>query len=161
MKIFLIIIGCLLAGVAVVGVFLPILPSTPFVLLAAFCFARSSERLNNWLKGTKLFKNNFETFARGKGLTWKAKLRILITVTIVIGIGFFAMKNIPIGRICLFVVWIAHIIAFVFFVKTCPEDTASRKLQDAACESEGTANRELQDPVCEKENHVEKESAGN
>ena len=49
--------GFLFFALAMVGIALPFLPTTPFVLVAAFCFARSSERLNQWFKGTKLYKN--------------------------------------------------------------------------------------------------------
>ena len=54
-------------------------------------------------------------------MTRKAKLRIMTTVTIIMAIGFICMKNVPIGRICLAVVWVAHVIAFTFIIKTCPE----------------------------------------
>ena len=68
MRIILIVLGFLSLGLACVGVVFPILPTTPFLLVAAFCFARSSERLNTWFRGTKLYKNNLETFVRGKGI---------------------------------------------------------------------------------------------
>lgn len=122
MKILLIIVGFLSLGLGCVGIALPILPTTPFLLLAAFCFARSSEKLNIWFRGTKLYRDNLETFVRGEGMTWKAKLRIMGTVTLIMVIAFIAMKNTTIGRICLAVVWVAHVIAFCFIIKTCPSD---------------------------------------
>ena len=48
-------IGLLSLGLGIAGVFLPLLPTTPFVLLSAFCFSKSSERLHNWLLNHKLF----------------------------------------------------------------------------------------------------------
>ena len=122
MKILLIIVGFLSLGLGCVGIALPILPTTPFLLLAAFCFARSSEKLNTWFRGTKLYRDNLETFVKGEGMTWKAKLRIMGTVTLIMVIAFIAMKNTMIGRICLAVVWVAHVIAFCFIIKTCPSD---------------------------------------
>lgn len=122
MKILLIIVGFLSLGLGCVGIALPILPTTPFLLLAAFCFARSSEKLNIWFRGTKLYRDNLETFVKGEGMTWKAKLRIMGTVTLIMVIAFIAMKNTTIGRICLAVVWVAHVIAFCFIIKTCPSD---------------------------------------
>ena len=122
MKLFYIILGCIALGLGAVGTVLPVLPTTPLLLLAAFCFARSSEKLNQWFKNTKLYKDNLETFVRGQGMTKKAKMRIMLTVTIIMTIAFVAMKNTLIGRICLVVVWLCHVIAFVFFIKTCPEE---------------------------------------
>lgn len=121
MKLIYIILGSIALGLGAVGTILPILPTTPLLLLAAFCFARSSEKLNNWFKGTKLYKDNLETFVKGQGMTKKAKVRIMSTVTIIMAIAFIAMKNTTIGRICLCIVWLCHIIAFVFVIKTCPE----------------------------------------
>ena len=124
MRIILIVLGFLSLGLACVGVVFPILPTTPFLLVAAFCFARSSERLNTWFRGTKLYKNNLETFVRGKGMTWKAKLRIMATVTVIMAIAFIAMHDTTAGRIYLAVVWAAHVIAFCFIIKTCPPEQA-------------------------------------
>ena len=121
MKLIYIILGSVALVLGAVGTILPILPTTPLLLLAAFCFARSSEKLNNWFKGTKLYKDNLETFVKGQGMTKKAKVRIMSTVTIIMAIAFIAMKNTTIGRICLCIVWLCHIIAFVFVIKTCPE----------------------------------------
>ena len=119
MKIFFIILGFVSLGLGCIGIVLPILPTTPLLLLAAFCFAKSSERLNNWFKGTNLYKNNLESFVKGQGMTRKAKLKIMTTVTILMLIGFIAMENVPVGRICMAVVWIVHVIVFSFFIKTC------------------------------------------
>lgn len=121
MKFIYIILGSVDLALGAVGTILPILPTTPLLLLAAFCFARSSEKLNSWFKGTKLYKDNLETFVKGQGMTKKAKVRIMSNVTIIMAIAFIAMKNTTIGRICLCIVWLCHIIAFVFVIKTCPE----------------------------------------
>ena len=120
MKVIYIILGFLALGLGAVGVALPILPSTPFLLLAAFCFARSSEKLNTWFRGTRLYKNNLESFVRGRGMTWRTKGKIMAGVTVLMAIGFLCMKNVPVGRVCLAVVWAAHVIAFCFIIKTCP-----------------------------------------
>lgn len=130
MRIVFIVVGCIALGLGCIGVALPILPTTPFLLLAAFCFARGSERINNWFRGTKLYKNNIETLARGEGMTKSAKRRVMITVTVIIVIAFIAMRNTKIGQICLAVVWVAHIIAFTFFVKTCPEQSEEETAND-------------------------------
>lgn len=117
-KIAYIVLGCIGVGLGAIGAVLPFLPAFPFLLLAAFCFAKSSKKLNNWFINTKLYKNNLETYVKGKGMTWKTKIRIMITVTILMGFGFIMMSNVPVGRIVLSCVWVFHIIYFIFFVKT-------------------------------------------
>ena len=112
-------LGCVSLALAVIGVVLPILPTVPFLALAAFCFAKSSDRLNNWLINTKFYQNNLADFKAGKGMTVKTKVRILATVTLVMAIGLIAMlmKGI-VGSIILSVVWLGHIYYFGFKVKT-------------------------------------------
>lgn len=117
-KMFFIILGCISLGIGAVGVVLPILPSVPFLLLAAFCFARSSEKLHNWFTGTRLYKDNLESYVAGKGMTWKTKMRIVITVTILMTVGFVMMDQVVVGRIVLACVWVFHVIYFILGVKT-------------------------------------------
>ncbi len=117
-KIVLIILGCIGLGLGAVGAVLPLMPAFPFLLLAAFCFAKSSEKLNNWFIGTKLYKNNLESYIKGKGMTWKTKIRIMVMVTLLMSIGFIMMSHVPVGRIILAGVWLFHIIYFIFGVKT-------------------------------------------
>ena len=111
-------LGCVGVGLGAVGAVVPLLPAFPFLLLAAFCFARSSERLNNWFINTKLYKNNLESYVKGRGMTWNTKIRIMITVTILMSIGFIMMSRVPVGRIILAGVWLFHILYFIFGVKT-------------------------------------------
>ena len=115
-KILYIMIGCISLGLGIIGVILPILPTVPFVLLAAFCFARSSERLNGWFKNTKLYReNNIKN-----GMTKQAKVRIMCSVTLLMSIGFIMMglKDIVVGNIVLLIVWIFHMAYLTFGVKT-------------------------------------------
>ena len=117
-KAFLVVVGCVGLGVGAVGAVVPLLPSFPFLMLAAFCFAKSSERLNNWFIGTKLYKDNLESYVKGQGMTKKTKIRIMLTVTILMSIGFIMMHAVPVGRIVLACVWVFHILYFIFGVKT-------------------------------------------
>ena len=119
-RITFVVLGCISLALAVLGVVLPILPTVPFLALAAFCFAKSSDRLNNWLINTKFYQNNLADFKAGKGMTVKTKVRILATVTLVMAIGLIAMlmKGIIVGSIILSVVWLGHIYYFGFKVKT-------------------------------------------
>lgn len=115
-KILYIMIGCISLGLGIIGVILPILPTIPFVLLAAFCFAKSSERLDGWFKNTKLYReNNIKS-----GMTKRVKIRIMCSVTLLMSIGFIMMglKDIVVGNIVLLIVWIFHMVYFTLGVKT-------------------------------------------
>ena len=119
-KMLYVILGCIGVGLGAVGAVVPMLPAFPFLMLAAFCFARSSEKLDRWFKGTKLYKDNLEDYVAGRGMTWKTKIRIMITVTLLMSIGFIMMgaKGIVVGCVVLGVVWLFHILYFCFGVKT-------------------------------------------
>ena len=121
-KIFWIILGCIGVGLGAVGAVVPMLPAFPFLMLAAFSFARSSEKLHTWFINTKLYKDNLEDYVAGKGMTVKTKVRIMITVTLLMSIGFIMMglKGIVVGCIVLGCVWAFHIIYFIWGVKTIP-----------------------------------------
>lgn len=114
-------VGCIGLGLGAVGAVVPLLPAFPFLLLAAFCFARSSEKLSNWFVGTKLYRDNLESYIAGKGMTKKTKIRIMVTVTLLMSIGFIMMHAVTVGRIILACVWLIHMIYFIFGVKTIPE----------------------------------------
>ena len=103
-----------------IGAVVPMLPYFPFLMLSTFCFAKSSERLHKWIINTKLYKKNLDSFVKGKGMTVAAKIRIMTTVTIVMAIGFVIMflKEIYIPCIILAVVWVMHILIFIFGIKT-------------------------------------------
>lgn len=115
-------LGCVGLALGAVGSVVPLLPSFPFLLLAAFCFGKSSERLHTWFIGTKLYKKNLESYVQGRGMTKAAKLRVMGTVTLVMLISFIAMYRVPVGRICLAVVWVVHVVYFVFGVRTIEEE---------------------------------------
>ena len=120
-KILFIVLGCIGLGLGAVGAGVPLLPAFPFLLLAAYSFARSSERLHSWFINTKLYKNNLESYVKGKGMTKRTKVRIMITVTVLMTFGFVMMHQVPVGRIVLAAVWLFHIFYFAFGVKTLKE----------------------------------------
>lgn len=110
--------GFLFFALGMAGVVLPILPPTPFILVAAFCFARSSDRLNSWFKGTKVYKMVLEGYMTKRSMTLRAKLTILVLVTALLAVSFAMMSNIPVGRAIVAAVWVGHIVYFGFVVKT-------------------------------------------
>ena len=120
-KIIFIVLGCIGVGLGAVGAVVPLLPAFPFLLLAAFSFAKSSEKLHIWFVGTKLYKNHLESYVQGRGMTRATKLRVIITVTMLMSVGFIMMSRVPVGRIILACVWVFHILYFIFGVKTLEE----------------------------------------
>lgn len=90
-KLVYLLLGCLGLGLGAVGAVLPMLPAFPFLMLAACCFAKSSARLDRWFRGTKLYKDNLESYIQGRGMTWQAKRRIMLLVTALMSVGFVIM----------------------------------------------------------------------
>lgn len=122
-KLVWLVVGCIGLGLGAVGAVVPLLPSFPFLMLAAFGFAKSSKKLHNWFISTKLYKNNLESYVQGRGMTWAAKRRVMATVTLLMGFGLVMMllKGLYVPCIILGCVWVFHIVYFLFGVKTLEE----------------------------------------
>ena len=88
-KVLLITAGTISTGIGVVGIFVPILPTTPFLLLAAACYIRSSERLYRWLLRNRIFGTYLTNYIQGKGMVWKAKLITLLLLWGSIGVSMW------------------------------------------------------------------------
>jgi uncharacterized membrane protein YbaN (DUF454 family) len=85
-----------------VGVLLPILPTTPFLLLSAACYYKSSKRMHYWLLNNRWFGNYLRNYAEGKGISLKAKLfTISLLWTLIVYSVFFAINNIIVQLILL------------------------------------------------------------
>ena len=95
-------------GVGAIGVVLPVLPTTPFLLLSSFCFAKGSERFHKWFTETKLYQNHLDSFVRERAMTLKTKLCILLPASAMLICAGILMQNVP-GRIC-----IVFLIAFKY-----------------------------------------------
>jgi uncharacterized membrane protein YbaN (DUF454 family) len=91
LKAFLIVIGFIAVGLGILGMFLPILPTTPFLLLAAACFAKSSNRFYHWLLNNKWFGSYIKNYREGKGIPLKIKIMALsfLWSTILLSTIFF------------------------------------------------------------------------
>lgn len=112
------IIGWISLSFGVAGVCLPVLPTVPFFLLTAYCFTRSSARLHDWFVGTSMYRKHIEDFVQKKGMTRTAKLCTLSMLTLLFGIGFFAMNRLGVLRWIVFAVWVCHVLYFLFRVPT-------------------------------------------
>ena len=119
-------LGCAGLALGAVGAVLPLLPAFPFLLLAAVGFGKSSERLHRWFTGTKLYKDNLESYVKGQGMTRKTKIRVMVTVTALMAVGFAMMHALLAGRIVLGGGWVFHILYFTFGVRTIPAGEAAR-----------------------------------
>ena len=98
----------------------------PFFLATVFCFANSSERLHTWFLGTKLYQKHLDSFVKKKGMTAQTKAGILTSVTLLMAFGFFMMlrKALYIPCAILAVVWLCHLVYFLFGVKTIKAECA-------------------------------------
>ncbi len=117
-KFFYLVLGFLGLILAVIGTILPVMPTVPFLLLAAFGFSRGSEKFDNWFKSTRIYKNNLADYASGQGMTKWAKIRVMISLSFLFVFGLIMMRKMPIAMVIIVIVWLAHIWYFTFKVKT-------------------------------------------
>jgi len=116
-----IILGLLFLSIGAIGVILPMVPTTPFVVLAAVCFAKSSQRLHTWFISTELYRKTIDGFVKNREMTIKAKVILLASITTFMSLSFLTMVVFQVSyfaRAILVVVWVAHVIYFGFIVKT-------------------------------------------
>lgn len=121
MKYFLITMGVLFTVIGFVSVVLPLLPTTPFLLVAVICFSKSSERFETWLVNTKVYITYVESFKNNKGYTLKNKFKLLISVYIVVGFSIFMIDHSLIRVGLVIMVTIQTIVLFTV-VKTLPKN---------------------------------------
>jgi len=92
-KILLIATGTFLIGVSIIGIFIPVLPTTPFLLLAAALYAKSSKRFYNWLINNRILGRYIKNYREGKGIPLKVKIIAISILWITIGYSaIFAME---------------------------------------------------------------------
>ena len=119
-------LGCICLALGCIGIALPILPTVPFFLATVFFFANSSQKLHDWFVSTNMYKKHLESYVQKRGMLMKTKLTILCSVTLIMAIGFVMMflKEIYVPCVILAIVWVCHIIYFLFGVKTIKEEEA-------------------------------------
>ncbi|MBA7476252.1 DUF454 family protein [archaeon] len=98
------IIGTLALVLGAIGLFLPVLPTTPFVILAAACYLRSSKRMHAWILQSSLFGETIENYQAGRGLKRATKIRALVLMWATISISAFFFVDQLIFRGAMFLV---------------------------------------------------------
>lgn len=88
-NILFIISGFICLGVGVLGIVLPVIPTTPLLLLASFCFMKGSRKFELWFKSTNLYKKHLEGFVKDKSMTLKQKIFLNLFADSMIAIAFF------------------------------------------------------------------------
>ncbi len=100
----LIIIGLLSTSMGLVGIVLPLVPTTPFLLLAAACFIRSSEKFYSWLINSPVLGRYILAYKEKRGLPLRAKVFILLFLWVTISFSAFVMVSLWFVRVFLFVI---------------------------------------------------------
>ena len=105
--------GTLSTGLGIIGIFVPILPTTPFLLLAAACYMRSSERFYRWLISNRIFGAYVRNYIEGRGMPIRIKVLTILVLWLTIGLtATFGVQNmvIRIVLICVALGVTTHII---------------------------------------------------
>lgn len=118
-KVILIALGFLFLSLGTLGLLLPVLPTTPFLLLTLACFAKGSERFHNWFVGSRMYQKHLAAFAQGRGMTMKHKLFIVIPVSVLLLFIAILSGSLPL-RIFLAAVLLAKYYCFFFRIRTIP-----------------------------------------
>jgi len=115
-----VVFGIILFGLGVIGTVLPLLPTTPFMVLAAVCFGKSSEKLYTWCVSSKFYKKNIEGFVNKRTMTPKAKILLIASITLLMSTSFILLLVFaaPVyTKIILSIVWVLHVVYFGFVIK--------------------------------------------
>ena len=117
MKTLLIVLGFVCVAIGAIGIVVPILPTTPFLLLASFFFAKGSKKFHDWFMSTKLYKKHLESFVNSRAMTL---MTILIPVSCMLIATFIFVNNLH-ARILLVVLFIGKYLYFFTQIKTIKE----------------------------------------
>ncbi|MFQ6792712.1 YbaN family protein [Thomasclavelia sp.] len=113
-------LGVLFMVLGMIGVALPVLPTTPFLLVAMFFFTKSSSRAKIWFEETKLYQNHLDDFVKRRAMTLKTKVMLLSFASTMLMIAFLMMNNIY-GRITIVLLVVFKYYYFAFRIKTIKE----------------------------------------
>lgn len=130
-KILLIFLGTVCVALGVLGMFLPLLPTTVFLLAAAYCYSKSSERFHNWLLSNKLCGKYISNYKSGRGMTVRNKVTSLLSMWLSIGLSIWFVG----GKLWVSIMLAAIALAItthILWIKTHVEDQTAGELSVAA-----------------------------
>ncbi|MGL5956177.1 MAG: YbaN family protein [Brevinema sp.] len=126
LKLIYLFLGSISLGLGVIGILIPILPTTPFLLLTLFCYAKGSERFHTWFINTKIYEKHLKTFAENRSLPFRTKIILTSFATGMMLIPFFTVDKIIVKGIMMFLIIFLYYY-FIFHIKTSPSNITQKK----------------------------------
>lgn len=140
-RIIYLIVGCVSLALGALGVILPILPTTPFLLLTSYCFVRGSTKFNNWFLSTKLYKNHLENFVKYRVMSIYGELILLTLVSTMLITTMYFTNKLSVSIILLVLICIKYSY-FIFRVKPVGRKEYKRIKSQIEQEKENKINQE-------------------
>lgn len=112
-----IIFGFIFMAIGLIGVVVPVLPTTPFLIVASIFFAKGSDRYNSWFKNTKVYKNYAEDFIRDRSMTLNRKVFLMLLSDFMLAFPLIILDNIYIKIFIVLIITIKYYY-FIFKIKT-------------------------------------------
>lgn len=112
-----IVLGFIFMGIGLIGVVVPVLPTTPFLIVASIFFAKGSDRYNSWFKNTKIYKNYAEDFINDRSMTLKRKVFLMLLSDFMLAFPLIILPNIYIKGFIVAIIIIKYYY-FIFKIKT-------------------------------------------
>lgn len=117
MKAIYLILGFISLFLGIIGIILPVLPTTPFLLLTLFLFSRASDKFYNWFISTKIYKEHLDEFAKTRTMSLKKKITLLAFASTIL-IASFMIIDFWHARLVIILVIIFKYYYFIFRIKT-------------------------------------------
>ncbi|HRP52012.1 MAG TPA: YbaN family protein [Fluviicola sp.] len=133
MRYFWLVLGIVSVGLGIIGIPLPLLPTTPFFLLAVFSFSKSSDKFHKWFVSTKMYKDYIESYRPGRPIPLRKKLEILTSVLLIMIASFYFISNTWL-RFMFCSIFLGHILYFTIIIKTKKEDRSETKQTQSSAE---------------------------
>lgn len=117
MNLIFIILGFIFIGIAMVGVLVPVLPTTPFLIIASILFAKGSDKFDNWFRNTRIYRDYAEDFIQDRSMTLKRKIILMLISDFMLIFPLIIVDSIYI-KIFIILVVIFKYYYFIFKIKT-------------------------------------------